>query len=75
MSDQPVEPSSGRIASTGTFSFSSAFTLACQVVPITESPVVNDWMCLRKSAQYSPMFARWVLSTSTAASSWSWSSA
>ena len=47
VSDQPVEPSSGRIASTGTFSAWARLAMTCQVVPTTESPVVNAWISLR----------------------------
>ena len=45
VSDQPVEPSFGSIASTGTFSASSTFTITCQVVPTTLSPPVNAAIC------------------------------
>ena len=45
VSDQPVEPSFGRTASTGTFSPSSTFVITCHVVPTTLSPPVNAAIC------------------------------
>jgi hypothetical protein len=47
VSDHPVEPSSGKVVSTGTFSLCRTLALTCQVVPITVSPVSKDWMCFR----------------------------
>jgi hypothetical protein len=41
VSDQPVEPSLGRVSSTGTFSPCSRFAITCQVVPTTELRLVN----------------------------------
>ena len=41
VSDHPVAPSFGRIVLTGTLSASSRFAITCQVVPSTESPLVN----------------------------------
>ena len=47
VSDQPVEPSSGSTASTGTFSPWATWAMTSQVVPMTESPVENAWTSLR----------------------------
>ena len=41
VSDQPVEPSSGRIALTLTLSAVRRLAITCHVVPRTESPCVN----------------------------------
>src|SRR3954453_5128872 len=41
VSDHPVAPPFGRTTSTGTLSASSRFAITCQVVPSTESPLVN----------------------------------
>src|ERR1044071_5874419 len=41
VSDHPVAPSFGRIVLIGTLSASSRFAITCQVVPRTESPLVN----------------------------------
>jgi putative spermidine/putrescine transport system permease protein len=47
VSDQPVEPSSGRIVLTGAFSPSRTLVITCHVVPRTESPVSNAEISLR----------------------------
>src|ERR671925_680067 len=41
VSDHPVAPSFGSVTLIGTLSASSRFAMTCQVVPITESPLVN----------------------------------
>jgi hypothetical protein len=41
VSDQPVEPSFGRMALTGTFAAWRTPAWYCQVVPTTMSPLVN----------------------------------
>src|SRR5215208_7712687 len=41
VSDQPVAPSFGSTVLIGTLSASSRFAITCQVVPMTESPLVN----------------------------------
>ena len=72
VSDQPVEPSSGSVASTGTGSFApcSWLTWYCQVVPAVLSALVNDWICFAASLQYSPTIFFCSLSRLTAASNW-----
>src|SRR4029078_5274617 len=62
VSDQPVVPSFGTIACTGTGGFSAAIrlTMYCQVVPTADSPDLNDVTCFAyvEPSQYSPMFGR-----------------
>ena len=41
VSDQPVAPSFGSVVLIGTLSASSRFAITCQVVPMTESPLVK----------------------------------
>src|SRR5918995_2228440 len=73
VSDQPVASSSGRKPcdagdeATGSPSPRSVKYWYCHVVPTVESPSANDEICLVKSDQYSPTFARCCLSRSTAA--------
>src|SRR3954463_421323 len=69
VSDQPVEPSLGRIAATGG-DFLSAWIrvgITCQVVPTTESPAVKADCSFVESGQDSPIEPRCCLSRSTAA--------
>jgi len=47
VSDQPVDPSSGRNASTFAPSDCARLAITCHVVPMTESPVLNAWISLR----------------------------
>ena len=42
VSDQPVEPSSGRTAATGWLSAWSRFAMNCHDVPVVTSPAVYD---------------------------------
>src|SRR6266487_2837216 len=74
VSDQPVEPSFGRIAFTGTLLASSVFAWYCQAVPTSVLPLVKDWISFVASVQYSPATPRCFLSRSTAALNWSSSS-
>src|SRR5215210_9086776 len=76
VSDQPVEPSFGSVAFTGTGCFApvSWFAWYCHVVPTTVFLLVNDWSSFAASDQYSPMFAFCCFSRSTAALNWSSSS-
>ncbi len=69
VSDQPVEPSSGSVPSTGAGGFApfSWFTWYCQVVPAVLLPLANDWICFAASDQYSPTICFCCLSSSTAA--------
>src|SRR5437762_2239170 len=76
VSDQPVEPSFGRIAFTGTGGVlaSSVFAWYCHVVPRSVLPLVKDWISFVASVQYSPATLRCFLRRSTAALNWSSSS-
>src|SRR5438309_7394396 len=67
VSDQPVVPSLGTVAPTGTLFAESVFTWYCQVVPSTELPLVKAWISFVASVQYSPATCRCFLSSSTAA--------
>src|SRR5437660_499173 len=69
VSDQPVEPSLGRIAFTGTGGLfaCSVFAWYCQVVPSRVLPLVKAWISFVASVQYSPAIERCFLSRSTAA--------
>ena len=44
VSDQPVEPSSGRTASTFAPSACRSWLITCQVVPTSLSPLANAWI-------------------------------
>src|SRR4026207_2105128 len=67
VSDQPVEPSLGKMAFTGTLAASRTPAWYCQVVPTTMSPLVNESICCWAVPQYVVMFWRCALSRSTAA--------
>ena len=47
VSDQPVELSSGKTVLMGAPRPAARMAMTCQVVPITESPVVKVWTSLR----------------------------
>src|SRR5918995_2956886 len=69
VSDQPVVPSFGLIAFTGTSAFCSCRYWYGHVVPTTLSPFVYDPICFTTSpGQYSPTFGACFFSSATAAS-------